>query len=77
VSGLKVSSSLEFNVVVDGDQERSVIEILLRGFGRELDFASQDDLLSFDAQDMTVHDSSELDGLSSVSGDVKDDSGTF
>lgn len=77
MSGLKVSSSLEFNVVVDGDQERSVIEILLRGFGRELDFASQDDLLSFDAQDMTVHDSSELDGLSSVSGDVKDDSGTF
>jgi len=77
VSGLKVSSSLEFNVVVDGDQERSVIEILLRGFGRELDFASQDDLLSLDAQDMTVHDSSELDGLSSVSGDVKDDSGTF
>lgn len=77
MSGLKVSSSLEFNVVVDGDQERSVIEILLRGFGRELDFASQDDLLSLDAQDMTVHDSSELDGLSSVSGDVKDDSGTF
>jgi len=77
VSGLKVSSSLEFNVVVDGDQERSVIEILLRGFGRELDFASQDDLLSLDAQDMTVHDSSELNGLSSVSGDVKDDSSTF
>jgi len=49
VSGLKVSSSLEFNVVVDGDQERRVIEILLRGFGRELDFASQDDLLPLDA----------------------------
>ena len=67
---MKVSSSLEFDFIIDRDKERRVIEVLLRGFGRELDFTSQGDLLSLDAKNMTVVDASELDGFSSVSGNV-------
>jgi len=70
VSSLKVSSSLKFNFIIYRDKERRVIEVLLRGFCRELDFTSQGDLLSLNAKDMAVVDASELDGFSSVSGNV-------
>jgi len=67
---LKVSSPLKLDFIIDRDKERRVVEILLRGFGRELDFTSQSDLLSLDAKDMTVVDTSELDGFGSVSRNV-------